>query len=423
MKHARSRNANYKKSSNNQNSNNSTNNPKKKNKGLKIVLISFLAILVMCVFGLAMLIYFPPQAMLTQYHEGDSAVPVDKASGKANMLILGVDKDGLRTDTIILASYNFEEGTVKMLSIPRDTRMYIGNRYQKINAAHALTQNGKIKGPQGTIEAVTRLTGVPINYYIEFDTDAFRNTIDAFGGLEFDVPQRMYYSDPSQDLYIDLQKGKQHLDGKKAEQLVRFRRYPEGDIGRVKMQQAFVKEFAKQKLTVTTIPKIPDIFGTLQEEFDTNLTVAEVARYIPNLNDFSSENITMYQLPGDFSGGEYEASYWICNVEELKKLIEEEFGYDADSATTGPKGQKYTGQDKVTKTLAPESPTTSDEPESSPKASNSPSEKPTQKPSEEPILKPSADTDDKPEETSEPTEKPTPDPSEEGKTDDTIIID
>ena len=134
-----------------------------------------------------------------------------------------------------------------MLSIPRDTRMYIGSKYQKINAAYAMrTKEGKIKGPNGTIDAVTRLTGIPINYYVEFSFDAFRETIDALDGVDFYVPQRMVYRDPEQGLYINLSKGQQLLDGDKAEQLVRFRQYPEGDIKRVQVQQDFIRAVAAQ---------------------------------------------------------------------------------------------------------------------------------------------------------------------------------
>ena len=276
--------------------------------------------------------------------------PVDKATGKANVLILGVDKDGLRTDTIIVASYDLDANQINMLSIPRDTRMYIGGRYQKINAAHSLTQNGKIKGPQGSIEAVTRLTGIPINYYVEFSTSAFRNTIDALGGVDLYVPQRMKYSDPAQDLYIDLQEGYQHLDGDKAEQFVRFRKYPRGDIQRVEAQQSFVKALIEQKLNAGILTKIPDLFKTLQNDIDTNLTIMDAMKYLPNLKELSAENIHMYQLPGDFSGAEYEASYWLVNVTELKNLIANTFGYDASNITTGAKGKTDTEAAKSSKT-------------------------------------------------------------------------
>lgn len=264
--------------------------------------------------------------------------PVDKATGKANVLILGVDKGGLRTDTIVVASYDLDNNYINMLSIPRDTRMYIGRQYQKINAAHSISSKGKIKGPQGTIEAVTRLTGIPINYYVEFSNSAFRNTIDALGGVEFDVPQRMKYTDPAQDLYIDLQPGLQTLDGDKAEQLVRFRSYPLGDIKRVEVQQQFIKAVAEQKLNTTILTRLPDLFKTLQDDVDTNLTIMDAMKYLPNLKELSTDNITMYQLPGNFSGSEYAASYWLADMDGIKTLVTDVFGYPTDNITNGPAG-------------------------------------------------------------------------------------
>ena len=107
----------------------------------------------------------------------DSALaPVTREDGRINVLLLGVDVEGLRTDAIMVASYDIKENNIDILSIPRDTRMYIGSTYQKINAAHAIGgMTGKIAGAEGTIEAVTRLTAIPIHYYIEFSFDAIDN--------------------------------------------------------------------------------------------------------------------------------------------------------------------------------------------------------------------------------------------------------
>jgi LCP family protein required for cell wall assembly len=319
----------------------------------------------------------------------EQLAPVDKASGKINVLLLGVDLEGYRTDTIIVASYDLDNGTVNMLSIPRDTRMYIGSRYQKINAAHALSQAGGIKGPQGSIEAVTRLTGIPINYYVEFNFSTFRDVIDALGGVDFDVPRDMNYEDPVQDLYIHLQKGQQHLDGDKAEQLVRFRRYPEGDIARVKMQQEFLKALAEQKLNASIIEKIPDLFKTFQENIKTNFTLIDVMKYLPNLSDLSAENISMYQVPGNYNDTDYGASYWIADMTKLKQLVSETFGYSATNATIHSADGSSVSKDtvisksttspttsnvviKVTPKPSTASANTTESPSSSPKASKSP---------------------------------------------------
>ena len=306
--------------------------------------------------------------------------PVDKETGKVNALIVGVDRGGDLTDTIMVASYDLDANTVNILSVPRDTRMYIGSKYQKINAAHAITQNGKRKGINGTIEAVTRLTGIPINYYVEFTFEAFRETIDALGGVDFDVPQNMNYDDPVQDLHIHLTKGYQHLDGDKAEQFVRFRRYPMGDIDRVAAQQSFLKALAEQKLNASIIPKIPDIYKTLQKNLNTNITFADVTKYLLNIKDLSAENIHMHALPGVSNGTDFGSSYWIADMEQLAELIENTFGYDASKITIH--SADGTSKSKDVKKTA--KPSATDKTNTTPKSSEEAPEetaKPTQKPS------------------------------------------
>lgn len=280
--------------------------------------------------------------------EESSIAQVDlKKEGKINFLLLGVDVEGLRTDAMMIASYDVKEGKVNMLSIPRDTRMYVGTKYQKINAAHAIGgMTGKIAGPEGSIEAVTRLTGIPIHYYVEFSFNAIDNFIDALGGVDFDVPdiegngKGMNYDDPVQNLHIHLKPGQQHLTGNQVQQLLRYRKsntkgvgYADGDRGRVGMQQDFVKTLVEQKLTPSLILKVPELYEQLTKDIKTNLTLSDVTKYAGYLKDFKSENITAYQLPGTNNGTDYGASYWICNLDETKTLVESVFGYDASKIT------------------------------------------------------------------------------------------
>ncbi|MDD6736058.1 MAG: LCP family protein [Clostridiales bacterium] len=362
--------------------------------------------------------------------------PVSRETGVINILVAGLDKSESLTDTIMVASYDLDNDKINILSVPRDTRMYIGSRYQKINAAYSISKNGKKNGIKGTIEAVTRLTGIPINYYIEFTCSAFRETIDALGGVDFEVPQNMNYDDPTQDLHIHLTKGFQHLDGDKAEQLVRFRRYPMGDIDRVSVQQSFLKAVAEQKINASIISKIPDLYKVLTKEVKTNFTLSEVSRYAINVQDLTSENISMYSLPGTANGTDYGSSYWIPNMTELASLIEGTFGYDASNITihsadgtsvskdvkkTSTKTEKK--ESATEKPKATEKPNTTQKPEETekpkttekPKATASPSPSATVKPTEtEQPHATKAPEEEKPaEETPKNTDRQEADPTEE----------
>lgn len=343
-------------------------------------------------------------------YENADVVEIDKSTGKVNALIVGVDKGGTLTDTIMVASYDLDKDEVNILSIPRDTRMYVGSRYQKINSAHSISKAGKKKGINGTIEAVTRLTGIPINYYIEFTFSAFRETIDALGGVEFDVPQNMNYDDPAQDLHIHLKKGLQVLDGEKAEQFVRFRRYPMGDIDRVNAQQAFVKALVEQKLNLSIVSKLPELFKTLQKNLVTNITAGDVAKYMMNLKDLSSEKVYIHSLPGETNNTDYGLSYWITDMTALKSLIENTFGFDASKITIHSADGKSVSKDVKVKTpSASATSTSSAKPTKKPGVSPSPS--PTN-PSGRPVVNPTPIPEATKKPTSVSTDKPTAAPSE-----------
>ena len=392
--------------------------PQKKKKKLfekkyaLIFSVSLAVIILASVFALSMGGIF--SVNITDEYTEEYIEPVDEVTGKINVLLLGVDNEGLRTDTIIVASFDTDDGTVNMLSIPRDTRMYVGSRYQKINAAHAISKkNGKIAGPEGAIEAVTRLTGIPINYYVEFSFKAFRETIDALGGVYFDVPQNMDYEDPVQDLYIHLNKGYQHLDGDKAEQLVRFRRYPEGDIKRVRVQQDFIKQVADQKLNAGIIGKLPELYKTLSQNIKTNFSFADITKYATPLMNLSLENITTYALPGRYSGSEYEASYWLADIRETKILVETVFKYDTTYATTDKpiKGAVYgkTADPKRTEELMASEPTESIKATSKPQTAEPTADtKETSSPKKSQSPTPSAKATKEPEQSKEPQNTKTP---------------
>ena len=253
----------------------------------------------------------------------------------------------------MLASFDTETKEVNMLSIPRDTKMYIGNRYQKINAAHAFVdESGEIGGATATCEAVTRITGIPINYYVDFSFDAVAHVIDELGPIEFTIPDLygdgvgMVYDDPVQSLHINLPPGDYQLNGQQAVWLMRYRHgnvdpstgvfkgYVNGDSDRVEMQQKFLKAVVDQKVNASLILKIPSIFKDISSEIKTNFTVSEVIKYSKYLADFSSVNIHSYSLPGEYSSDSANGDGWIPNMDEIRTMVQDVFGYPADNITT-----------------------------------------------------------------------------------------
>lgn len=292
----------------------------------------------------------------------DNKGTVAVQGGKLNVLLMGTDVDGLRTDAIMLACIDTDKKQVNMLTIPRDTKMFIGNRYQKINAAHAyIGSDGQIGGPAATCEAVTRLTGIPINYYVDFSFDAVAHVINELGPVEFEIPDLygdgvgMVYDDPVQSLHINLPPGKYGgenadypgLNGSQAVWLMRYRHgnvnpstgtfkgYTNGDTDRVQMQQKFIKAVVDQKVNSGLVMKVPAIFKEVSSEIKTNFSISDIIAYSKFLTDFTSSDINSYSLPGEYSEDSANGDVWIPDMDKIREMTETVFGYDASEITTG----------------------------------------------------------------------------------------
>ncbi len=262
---------------------------------------------------------------------------LDKRSGdKANILLMGLDKGKQRADVIMVVSLDRGNNEVEVLSIPRDTRVqYSATRYDKIN--HAMGY----KNPEETIIGlVKKITGMPIHYYCEVSFEGFRNVIDVLGGVEFDVPINMYYNDPAQDLYINVKKGLQVLNGTQAEGVVRYRAtYATGDLQRIDLQRDFLQALFEQKLQPKYLKKAPKLLKEIYEHVETNFKLSDATKYIRMFKKMDSESLQTHMLPGasqTIGGG----SYYVYDTEKTRQLILEHFGYPEDEAKALEKQRK-----------------------------------------------------------------------------------
>lgn len=307
---------------------------KRKHRVKKVVGSIVASFLISCLMAVAALsgiyvarIYTTPYSSIASEFNEDTLEYVRISEEKCNILIMGTDKEGLRTDVMMIAQIDPEKGTATVMSIPRDTRVKYRGGYHKINEVHAVGMRKGEYGSEASILAIKELTGIPIHHFVKVNFKAFRDSIDELGGVDFDVPQRMKYKDPFQDLNIDLQPGMQHLDGDKSEQLVRFRRYKNGDLDRIKVQQDFIHALAEQKLQMKYIGKIDDIYEIVTDDMETSMSPANVVACGKQVMSIGTGSITTVTMPGtaEYING---ISYVLVDKNELQEMVQTYFGYD-----------------------------------------------------------------------------------------------
>ena len=262
-----------------------------------------------------------------------------KELDKIYCLILGQSEN--LTDTIMLASYDPKTQEAALLSIPRDTFIGDNKAYasgvDKINAVYQF-------GAEKTLKEVRELTGIDVQYYLKVDTKALRALVDEIGGVYFDVPIDMHYTDKRQGLYIDLKAGYQLLDGDKAEQVVRFRHNSDGttysyeyggeDLGRMKTQRAFLTALLDQTIKNMDISTIFSFLDIAEQYVETNLDFSVIKDYVPYIIDFKMDNLQTATLPGiaeQAPNGLWIYSPYEDEVEEtINKLF---YGIDPEKET------------------------------------------------------------------------------------------
>lgn len=254
------------------------------------------------------------------------------AKDKATIMIMGVDErddDVGRSDTLMIASIDPKSNQASLLSVPRDTRVKIkGHGFDKINAAYAY---GHERLSQDTVE---RLLGLNIDHYIIINTKSFAKIIDALGGIDIDVPKRMYYEDPWDDdggLVIDFKPGMQHMNGAKAITYVRYRD-EEGDLGRIRRQQDFVRACIDKLVSPAVIPKLPSIIREVMDSIKTDLSFRQLLEFAGTLKESKRNGLKTDMVPGRPLYID-DISYWIPDLNKLRTTVASTLGIVMDAKT------------------------------------------------------------------------------------------
>ena len=241
-----------------------------------------------------------------------------KQQGKFNILLMGEDnvEGSRRSDTILFIAIDIDDKDLRVISLPRDTRVQIPHHgTQKLNHAFAYG------GPDLMKATVEKYLEEPILYYVVVDYDSFPEFVDMLGGVEIDIQKRMRYVDRAGKLDINFQPGKQLLDGRAALNYVRFRKDALGDIGRIQRQQQFIKAVIKKAYDPRVIIKFPELASQAMKIFRSDMSptlAVQLAGFIQN--ELGRERMFFSVLPGEPVMID-NLSYWKGDLDAAKAFL------------------------------------------------------------------------------------------------------
>lgn len=261
----------------------------------------------------------------------------DRISDYFTFIVGAVDKDHTRTDTLMVVGFDAKDKKINVLNIPRDTMTTSGRNgtSRKINASY-----GTKGGIETTKSDLKDIIGFVPDYHIIVNFQGIADIVDAIGGVDYEIPFRMYYKDPSQDLSIDFKPGMKHLNGQETVEFLRWRKnnggvrtgdsgYTGSDEQRIEKQQKFLKYLASQVLSPSNASKIPAIAKAVFTNVKTDFTVGEMIWMATQASGVSTENLNMFTLPGysaySYAGTSTYLSFYFPNETKTLALVNESF--------------------------------------------------------------------------------------------------
>ncbi|SES88723.1 transcriptional attenuator, LytR family [Oceanobacillus limi] len=303
-------------------------------KKLLLSIGTFIVLLLSITIGYLTHLYNKTEEIITESHEEVGREeekselrdkPVDPIDHNVSVLFIGLDTgqarsygEASRSDALLLATFNKKQNTAKLLSIPRDTYVYVpeAGYSTKINHAHFLG------GAKATIETVEEFLNVPIDYYVSVNFDAFIEVVDSLNGIYYDVPFEFNEMDSNDNKdAIHLSPGYQLLTGEETLALARSRKY-DNDIERGKRQQEIVKRIAEKAASPSSAFKLGDVLESVGGNLKTNLKFDDLKSFLTygTNKNFSIETINL-----DGKGGRMNDGLWYFQVnEESQAKIERE---------------------------------------------------------------------------------------------------
>ena len=286
--------------------------PRRRKSGVKALIITLIVVLLIAIG------FMVTYAILSRAPEVNTDIPWSKDTNdnvsvkrdaKAyNFLLVGKDNVALNTDVMMLINLNLKNNTVTMMQLPRDTFITLNSTPRKLNSVYSIYYNnsnasdteGRIRdGMEGLCKVLCDNLAIQIDYYANLNLEALGNIVDAIGGVDMYVPYDLKYSDPLQNLYINIREGQQTLNGDQAQQFVRYRSgYIQADIARQDAQKMFITAFINSFKNKVSITNISPIISTIMDNLTHSLSLNDCVYFAKEAYKIDFSNITMLSAPG-----------------------------------------------------------------------------------------------------------------------------
>ena len=243
----------------------------------------------------------PAPAESTPTEAEPTPLVLTRQEGVYTCLLVGVADMG-GSDTIMLGTFDTNNKTATLVSIPRDTLVVNNGKNSKINATYSSGGVDLIR------ETVSDMLGVPIDFYVSVNLKAFAAIVNEIGGVWFNVPVDMNYDDPYQDLHIHINAGYQKLNGQQAVGVMRCRNcYPNADIGRVQTQRKFLAALVDQTITLSNVTKVTSLINIFSTYVDSDMPLDDMIYFATQAIGMDLDaSLASATLPGEWISPYYE---------------------------------------------------------------------------------------------------------------------
>ena len=223
--------------------------------------------------------------------------------GVGEVVVLGQDAAGTNTDTIF--TLKVQPGSTTITQIPRDS-------YINPDGFGAMKINGLLTrgGPEAVERELTRLMNRPVRHHVVVSLQTLPLLANLLGGIEVDVPKRLYYVDRSQDLVIDLQPGRQVLSGKALEGFLRWRDDGRGDFGRLERQQLALKGLVERLRQPQHVVRIPLLLSVARTQIQTDLNLLQMGALLTAVMTTDLNTERLRATPFSLGGVSYLETIW-----------------------------------------------------------------------------------------------------------------